>query len=314
MLKFLNIIIYSPDEYYNYMKYILRKYLSSLNNVTYFFVVYSESLHLYDLEPNNMCIADNDTIIYYGKESFIPGCLNKTLSALTDIYNGNIKTNVHTTQKIYPFAEYDYVIRSNISTIINFKLLEIWLLKPENIGKYNYTGFRGDIINNYNHIQQYNSTIPIEKRYEKFHFISGTGIILSNLAATLLINNADQLNKNVIDDVEIGYFMTLGKFSEIIFKNVGGYKYNYNETIVKDFIQIFGDLILYSYYSDIKILSSGTVNDTLEFDINNIDINNFDITDNINNHDFGNTIYYRNRSPHRLLDVIRMFNIVKRII
>jgi hypothetical protein len=122
-----------------------------------------------------------------GNESFIPGILNKTISAI-EYCNKNI--------------DYDYIIRSNISTIIDFSKL------------------------NLNH--DFMSCLPMELQWidpkSGIHnnnlfgtkYASGTSIIMSKKSILYLLEHKHELITTVIDDVSIGDVLSKYKYPEKI--------------------------------------------------------------------------------------------------
>lgn len=169
-MKILNLVIYNDDEYYNNMYIILSNYYKKFDNVkTYFYKINNSIKNEIEIEDDIFNIRD-------GKESIIPGILDKTIIILK-YFENEIKN-------------YDYIIRTNISSIINFELLTNELkITP---------------------IKYYDSTYII--KYNVF-FASGTNIIMSNNGCKLLLDNLHiikMINTKLNDDLIIG----------IIFKNI----------------------------------------------------------------------------------------------
>ena len=118
-MKILHIIIYSNSKFsdnikkgtYENMQKVLSNYYKKFNdNVLTYFVKYNENVKsTYWTEY----YIENDIIYINGKETFIPGILEKTLLAFKYLNN----------------FDYDYLIRSNISTIIEFNRLISYLEK-----------------------------------------------------------------------------------------------------------------------------------------------------------------------------------------
>lgn len=172
----INLVLYSNDNQYNEMYKLTRKYykLFEPNVKTIYYRFNDKIINNYEL--------NDDILEIKGKESYIPGILDKTIKAFEYI------------NKNY---DYDYIIRSNISTIINFNLLQE-KLNSNNIEyggilkwKLEWLDKQAGITNN-----ELFGTI----------YASGTGIILSNKSINLLLNNKDKINYNIIDDVSIGSF------------------------------------------------------------------------------------------------------------
>jgi len=191
---FLNLIIYSSNnEYYEKMKIAQREYLKIFKNVLYFFISYNNSDN--NTNSNEIRIVD-DEIILNGVESLVPGILEKTLKSII-----TINMNFHE-------LEYKYLIRSNISTVIDFNKLE------KNINDYStkYPQIPLHYAGGYSEVLQW-IDIPsgiTDRKYWGIEFVQGTNIVLSKFAVDNLI--ADYINRNelidmtIVDDVAIALY------------------------------------------------------------------------------------------------------------
>jgi hypothetical protein len=178
-MKILILIIYSDDNIYKEMMKIQRKYIHNLSNVDSYFIQMKENM------PNDLEI-ENDIIYVKGKECYM-NILVKTIVAL---------------EYLYKMQEYDFVIRTNISTIINIPKLITYLdtIKPkENI----YTG--GGFYWNLQWLDEKSGII--DKLLWGTEFIGGTSITLSNDVVKCLLNNKNKLRFDIVDDVAIGLFI-----------------------------------------------------------------------------------------------------------
>jgi hypothetical protein len=141
-------------------------------------------------------MIENNCIYIKGSEGFVPQCLDKTIIALDYCIN---------TLKI----TFDFFIRSNISTIINYDLFpELPLTKCYSspiIFRLNWLDIPCGI--NENNSKQIMGTI----------YASGTSIIMSYDVSNYLLENKDQLDKSIIDDVSIGVLLK-NKYDIIGFK------------------------------------------------------------------------------------------------
>ncbi len=172
-LKILNLVLYSDNKIYNKMKYLLEKYYKHYKNVKTIFYKFTNTIEEeYQLQNNILNIK--------GIETYIPGILDKTIKAF-EFFKNDINN-------------YDYIIRSNISTIINFGKLEKILLNK----KYDY-GLRFWE----NNIEIENNNIKEKLPY----FASGTSILFSPKLLNFIIDNKQLINYNLIDDVSIGEFI-----------------------------------------------------------------------------------------------------------
>jgi tetratricopeptide (TPR) repeat protein len=172
--KVINLILYSEnDPMYIEIKELLSKFLKSKGIKHYFYIFKPDITDDYFLDDNILYIK--------GEESYIPGILDKTIKALEFI-----KDN-----------DYDYVVRSNISTIINFEILKYYL---------NDFDFGGPLI--YTACHENHISGMIGKNFELYKdlgFISGTCIILSKKGVNFIIDNRKKLMEyTVVDDVAIG--------------------------------------------------------------------------------------------------------------
>ena len=166
----LYLILYNDNDLYNQMRDILSDYLNHLN-VFHFFYCYDENIKSeYVFEGNILRIR--------GKESFIPGISQKTVKAI----------------EICLKFDFDYLVRSNVSTILDYRLLDYYLKKHD----INYGG--PEILISWRHVKKYG--------FESigFKFATGGCIILSKNMAQLLINNKKDIDYDFIDDVTIALF------------------------------------------------------------------------------------------------------------
>jgi len=193
-LNILNLILYSKE--YESMYKIMSKYLKD-NNIKHYFYCYQENLCV-----DHMIIDD---IIYFnGVETYTPGILEKTILALDFVKELN----------------YDYIVRSNISTVINWDLLKINL----NDKKIDYGGpiyYNGSFVD-------LNAGLTEEKNklYGKYGFASGICIILSKNAVNFILSNKNKLiSYEIVDDVALGILINS---SSLEFKtgNIGTYIFN----------------------------------------------------------------------------------------
>ena len=175
-MNLLILIIYSKNEIYDQMLEVQRSYLHSFTNVMSFFIDFREN-------QTNLIEIEKDMIYVKGKNSYL-NITYKTIEALSHVLH-------------LPF---DYVIRSNISTIINIPQLYHYCLQlpKKNV----YTG--GNLIL-LNHID-----IPSgikDKSLWGMKYIQGTSIIMSKDIAKLMNTNKSSIRYDIIDDVAIGLFI-----------------------------------------------------------------------------------------------------------
>jgi hypothetical protein len=117
-----------------------------------------------------------------GTESIVPGIMEKTMIAIKYLY-----------EKI----EFDMFIRTNISTVINYNLLNKFLIKRN--GLHDYFGF------NTGYINYVDLGYGVTKEHHDTRYITGTNIFLTKTGLTFLIDHEHELDYSVVDDVAIGY-------------------------------------------------------------------------------------------------------------
>ena len=170
--KILHLVLYSNNEIYNEMYNITSEYYKKFSeNVK---TIY----YMFDNDINEDYILKNDIFLIKGEETFIPGILNKTLI----VFNYFLKNN------------YDYIIRSNISTIINFDLL----LKYLNHNNISYGGG-----NKLSLRWICPKSGVIDKSLFNLIFFQGTCIILNRYLFNLLMKYENEIRRDIIDDLAI---------------------------------------------------------------------------------------------------------------
>jgi len=177
-MKLLILAIYSDNKYYQQMLAIQRSYFHEFKNVTSFFIDFDKD----QLED----IIIKDDIIYVKGEDTYLNITYKTIKALEYALKN---------------IQFDYVIRTNMSTIVNIPKLYNFCLRLPN--KNVYTS--GDFIN----VQNLDVKAGI-KDSSLFGtlFASGTSIIMSNDVVHTMIHNKSKIRYDIIDDVAIGVFIS----------------------------------------------------------------------------------------------------------
>jgi len=173
-ILFVNLVLYSSDEQYDKMYELTRNYYKKFKNVRTIYYKYNENL-------TSEYIIKDDVLVIRGKETYVPGILEKTLMAFDFIKN----------------YEFDYLVRSNISTIINFDLLSEYLAT-------NPIEYGGSLKMVLQWLDEPGGIV--DETYWGTEYASGTSIIFSKSTLTDLLNYKDNIKKNLIDDVAIGVF------------------------------------------------------------------------------------------------------------
>ena len=170
-ISIINLVLYSNDTEYDKMYYLTKKYYSRFSNVKTIYYKFVERL------ANDYKLTD-DILLIKGTETYIPGILDKTVKAF---------------QYIDKHYEFDYMIRSNISTIIDFDLLTEYLQDhPIQYGG----GLKNIITGDKNHPD-----------LEKLIYASGTSIVFSKNTLKEFLNKKQHIREDLIDDVSIGVLM-----------------------------------------------------------------------------------------------------------
>ena len=172
------LLVYEEGTYESMQKVLSNYYKKFNNNVSTYFVKYNENVKsTYGKEY----YIENDIIYINGKETFIPGILEKTLLAFK--YLNNI--------------DYDYLVRSNISTIIEFNKLISYLEKYP----IDYYG-AGKLVN-----LQWTGGGIFDSTWYGTLFASGTSIIFTKKAVDEIVNNMNLVRMDIIDDVSLGVYV-----------------------------------------------------------------------------------------------------------
>ena len=161
-MKILHLVLYSKSEYYNKMKEITSEYYKKYIDIDTYYYYWDENISdEYLLEDNELKIK--------GKEVYIPGILQKTIKAF-EFFKEKIDN-------------YGYIIRSNISTIINFEKL-IPILSQKN---YDYGLF-------------------FNKKQKAF-YPSGTSMLYNKKIFNFVLENKHKLRYDIIDDYSLGLLL-----------------------------------------------------------------------------------------------------------
>ena len=172
--KILHLVLFSHDNGgpYDMMREKTRTYYSLFPNIkTYYYCFHDGQME-----------QKGDILYFQGKEGYIPEILDKTIKSF----------------EYFKDYDYDYIVRSNISSVINFnELYNILPYKNPNI----YGGAK-NLLNSIS--KQYGI---VDNKYFGLNYISGTCIILSKYIVEQIIENKNSLDYSVIDDVAIGIFI-----------------------------------------------------------------------------------------------------------
>lgn len=165
--RILHLVLYSPEPIYNDMA------LETMN----YYKHYEDIVH---------------TVYYYCDENISETTLSKNgrILILKNIDKSILETTL-TTLKFFNPEDYSFLVRSTVSTVLNFDLL-IPQLKNE------YSGFQ----------------IKCESKYKWIPYVHGSCIIFNNDTWKWIINNTDKIDKSLPDDVSFGTLLRIHR-SEI---------------------------------------------------------------------------------------------------
>lgn len=176
-LKYVNLVLYSDNKEYNQMKEITEKYYNKFENVTTIYYKFDKGItNKYEMEGNLLKIK--------GTESYLPGILDKTVKAMEYVVDNKY--------------DCDYLVRSNISTIVDFELLDKELSKKP-------IEYGGGLINELRMIDK--SGGIVDETYFGLKYASGTAIVFSKNILDQVMAKRDKINYKLIDDVAIGLLM-----------------------------------------------------------------------------------------------------------
>lgn len=176
--RILHLVLYSPGKGYDEMKKATSHY-------------YSKALY-YSYQPGltEPYRIEGDRLLLRGEETYLPGILEKTLEAF----------------RVSSLDEYDYVLRSNVSTVVDVEKLQRHLAEhPLDYG--------GSYVHQLQWLDKSNGIV--DRRYWGTRYASGTAIIMSTKAVKRLLEHS--MDKSVIDDVSIGVAMKQLGYSPVCF-------------------------------------------------------------------------------------------------
>lgn len=181
MLSILNLVIYSDNdaEKYEDMFKTLDKYYRIYENHT---SVYVKTYYMKCVEEVEDYQLEDNILYINGKESFA-GIITKTLKGFKYFEKD--------------LDKYDYVVRTNLSTIINFHLLSIEL---ENNPIHYYGG-------GHKRTLQWKGGGIDDETWYGTEYIEGTAIIFTPQAVKHIIANEHLVRKTIIDDVALAIFI-----------------------------------------------------------------------------------------------------------
>jgi hypothetical protein len=177
-MRVLHLILHSDNPVYNAMEQITQAWYAQIPNVTTYYYRYDATVTSPELVGRCLRLP--------GTESYIPGILNKTVEALRYFCSDQE-------------TKFDVVIRSNISSLINFPRF-----LPRVAARLRTMLYGGTCIISADSIHP--SHGHVDAKYMPVKFVHGTCLVLRVDAVKLLLQNENCLNRVTIDDVSLGVF------------------------------------------------------------------------------------------------------------
>jgi len=173
----LHLVLYHDSYPYNSMIDITRPFYHRFREM-------GVETYYYTFDPNVKDITVEEDIVYIpGHESFIPGILDKTIRVI---------------EFFSQTKSFDYILRSNTSTVINFTPL-LHLLQTHTII------YGSCLIMTTNNVTKEDGNV--DARYYPLPFAHGVSIILHHTAVQLLLKHKEtHLHYDTIDDISLGMF------------------------------------------------------------------------------------------------------------
>lgn len=173
-MKILHLVLFSHGPYYDQMYSLLSDYYASCDSVVSYFYTFKPDLCL-DYEIH-------DDILYIkGTESYVPGILDKTVRVFQYFQSS--------------FHQFDYVVRTNISTVTNpFILVEQLSCMPVKHGS-TWVNTIGNL---------HPSAGITDTTWFGTKFSSGSNMIFSIDALRIILTKINYIHTHIVDDVAIG--------------------------------------------------------------------------------------------------------------
>jgi hypothetical protein len=206
-MKILILIIYSDNdeknaEVYRKMANIHMRYVNNFENVSSYFIQMREK------QTNNIEIEDK--FIYVKGNETLMNIMHKTIEAMDYLFN------------TLGF-DYNYVIRTNISTVLNIPQLKSYC---KNLPKKNI--YTGSSILKLNWID-YNSGIKDNSLFGT-EYAQGVCIVMSKDVVYNILDNKKNIKFDIIDDLSFGIYIK--NFMPKALENMHKYKIEKCEDVV----------------------------------------------------------------------------------
>lgn len=206
-MKILILSIYNETPWYKTMLEWQQKYIhlakQLYSNVDYYFITYNPN------QEKNILIDDEKYIISIKGNEGLLNITHKTIQSLEYLMN---------------LKYYDFIIRTNVSTIVNITNL-VNYLNAETMQKTNlYIGGKIECMRWLDEPAGINPDSYSKYNLLNLNYIQGNGIIFSNDIATSLISYKNEIIHEIVDDVTIGLLIR-SKFPPV-YDNLVSYTQN----------------------------------------------------------------------------------------
>lgn len=186
-LRILHLVLYSKSTLYDRMYELTRQYYellqakhkSKFHLETYYYYYDSEL----EEEKENTIVKLNDRLCLRGTESLIPGCLEKTMSVFQYFQED--------------LSNFDYVVRSNVTTLIDFPKLAHYLIENP----------RPNLLSSAFH------------KWKGETYPSGIAIIMRPDIFKWLLSHDGLVDHTLIDDKALG--LAMNKYEKIVKQSIG---------------------------------------------------------------------------------------------
>lgn len=182
-ISILNLVLFSPGADYDEMYKYTSRFYDTCKNVDTIYYVFDPSIqssYTYDKSSKILRIR--------GHETYVPGILHKTVLAFQYVSQLG--------------KHYDYIVRTNISTVVNFHVLtKILSEQPAELagGRLSY-------------LSKEWRDVPAgidNDRYQGLHYLTGTCIVMSNAFFSKVMSVISKIDYSVIDDVALGQLVRI---------------------------------------------------------------------------------------------------------
>ena len=202
MHKLLVLSTYNKNVYYDKMRDLTNNYIKFLKKDKNFLDVFLFFFITYDDKINKQYIFDdcNNTLIINGHETDVIGT-HKTCNAL-QIINEHLNFN------------YSFLVRTNVSTIINIKNLINWLNSNFSANDcFTHPYYLSGYVLKLNWFDVGSGVTST--KYWGTEYASGTSILFSKKLVEDILNNRNETDETLADDLSFGVLIKKKKLSKI---------------------------------------------------------------------------------------------------